>query len=253
MDDAAFERYSRHINLDRIGFDGQLRLSQSHAVLIGAGGLGCPAALYLAAAGVGTLTVVDDDTIELSNLQRQIAHTTARVGDAKAESLCDAATAINPTVTFNAVTARAGDTNLHELIKTADVVLDGSDNLATRQSVNAACAAHRAPLVTASAVRFDGQLAVLHPGATGRACYRCLYPETLSGRETCQSAGVIGPLVGVLGSYMALEAVKQLIGIGDASVDTLWLFDGLQNHWQPLRIAAKPNCPVCGSTQQPQP
>ena len=247
MDDTGFERYSRHINLDQVGFDGQLALEHSHALLIGAGGLGCPAALYLAAAGVGQITLVDDDHVELSNLQRQIGHHTDAIGQPKAESLQRAALAINPTVAVAAVTGRADADNLPALVSAADIVLDGCDNLSTRQAVNAACAQHNTTLVTGSAVRFEGQIAVLKPGQPGSACYRCLYPDTLGEQENCQSAGVVSPLVGILGSYMALEAIKQLIGLGEASLGRLWLFDALAHHWQPLQITRRDDCPVCGA------
>lgn len=246
MNDADFERYSRHINLAQVGFDGQLALTRSRAVLIGAGGLGCPAALYLAAAGVGHLSLVDDDAIELSNLQRQIAHRTADVGESKVLSLQRACRDINPGIEVEAYCDRATSDSLDELVSRADVVLDGCDNLLTRHAVNCSCARLGKTLVAASAIRFEGQLAVLTPGRGESACYRCLYPEALGEAENCRSAGVLGPLVGVLGSYMALEAIKQLTGLGQLSVSKLWLFDGLKGEWQPVAISRKAGCPVCG-------
>ncbi|MEM6986085.1 MAG: molybdopterin-synthase adenylyltransferase MoeB [Pseudomonadota bacterium] len=246
MEDAEFERYSRHINLAQIGFDGQLALGQARALIIGAGGLGCPAALYLAGAGVGHLTLVDDDQVELSNLQRQIAHTSDRIGSLKSDSLRRACLALNPGIAVDSISQRASAETLDDLVHSTDVVLDASDNLETRHAVNRACAILGKTLVTASAIRFEGQIAVFRPGIDASACYRCLYPDSLGDQENCQSAGVVGPLVGVLGSYMALEAIKQVIGEGRESVSTLWLFDALANHWQAVAVSRKANCPVCG-------
>lgn len=248
MDDAAFERYSRHINLARIGFDGQLAIANSHVAIVGAGGLGCPAALYLSAAGVGRVTLIDDDTVELSNLQRQIGHDSTSTGEPKVVSLRQSCLDINPTISIDTVAARLDSTNVAEQLAGADLVLDGSDNLGTRQTVNAACATLGKKLITASAIRFEGQIAVLAPGTADSACYRCLYPESLGDQENCRSAGVIGPLVGVLGSYMALEAVKQLVGAGQNSIGKLWLFDALENQWHHMQVARKADCPVCGDS-----
>ncbi|MEM9601978.1 MAG: HesA/MoeB/ThiF family protein [Pseudomonadota bacterium] len=247
MDEADFERYSRHINLAQVGFDGQLALSESHVILVGAGGLGCPAALYLASAGVGRLTLIDDDRVELSNLQRQIAHPTERVSEYKAHSLAEACRAINPALTVIPVVERADTGELTARVAAATVVLDATDNLETRHAINRICVEQDTVLVSASAIRFEGQIAVLAPRRGSGGCYRCVYPETLGDAENCQSAGVVGPLVGVLGSYMALAAVKQVVGIGAGDVGSLWLFDAEANHWQCLSIAQRPDCPVCGA------
>ncbi|MEM7378445.1 MAG: HesA/MoeB/ThiF family protein [Pseudomonadota bacterium] len=247
MDEADFERYSRHINLAQVGFDGQLALSESHALVVGAGGLGCPAALYLASAGVGRLTLIDDDRVELSNLQRQIAHPTERVSAYKALSLAEACHAINPRLVVSPVIKRADAAELAVRVADATVVLDATDNLETRHAINRACVEQDTVLVSASAIRFEGQIAVLAARRGTGGCYRCVYPETLGDVENCQSAGVVGPLVGILGSYMALAALKQMVGIGTGDLGSLWLFDAAANHWQRMSIAQRTDCPVCGA------
>ena len=252
MNDTQLLRYSRHILLDEIGVEGQARLLSSHALIIGAGGLGSPVALYLGSAGVGRLTIVDDDRVDSTNLQRQIAHTLERVGQFKAESVRQAIAAINPDVTVIPVTARADAALLDRLLPQADVVLDCSDNFATRQAINQACVGHRKPLVSGAAIRFDGQVSVFDPRDPSSPCYACVFPPTDAVEETnCASMGVFAPLVGMIGTLQAAEALKLLVGIGQPLTGRLLLLDGRAMEWQQLRIARDPACPVCGSRALP--
>ncbi|MFM6991199.1 MAG: HesA/MoeB/ThiF family protein, partial [Rhodoferax sp.] len=209
MSDEELLRYSRHILLDDIGFEGQTRFLQSHALVIGAGGLGSPAAMYLACAGVGHITLVDDDTVDLTNLQRQIAHTTDRVGMLKVESARATLQALNPHTEVSALAARADAQRLEGLIANADVVLDCCDNFATRQAVNAACVRHGKPLVSGSAIQMDGQITVYDPRDTACPCYACVFDPDLVPEETrCATLGVFAPLVGIIGAMQAAEALK---------------------------------------------
>ena len=252
MNDTQLLRYSRHILLDEIGVEGQARLLSSHALIIGAGGLGSPVALYLGSAGVGRITIVDDDRVDSTNLQRQIAHTLERVGQFKAESVRQAIAAINPDVTVVPVTARADAALLDRLLPQADVVLDCSDNFATRQAINQACVRHHKPLVSGAAIRFDGQVSVFDPRDPNSPCYACVFPPTDAVEETnCASMGVFAPLVGMIGTLQAAEALKLLVGIGQPLTGRLLLLDGRAMEWQQLRIARDPACPVCGSRALP--
>jgi molybdopterin-synthase adenylyltransferase len=241
-------RYSRHILLDELGIEGQERICKSHALVLGAGGLGSPAALYLAAAGVGTITLVDHDAVDLTNLQRQIAHTTARAGMAKVDSAKAAMLAINPEITVHAVCERATPASLAGLVLAADVVLDCTDNFATRHAINSACVAHGKPLVSGSAIRLDGQLSVYHPrGQADSPCYACVFPPEQHFEETaCSTLGVLGSLVGMVGTMQATEALKILSGIGNGLIGQLLMIDGKRMAFDAIKITRNKNCLVCG-------
>jgi len=247
MNDHQLLRYSRHILLDDIGIDGQQRLLDAHALIIGAGGLGSPAALYLASSGIGRITLVDDDVVDLTNLQRQVMHTTERIGQPKVESGRAALLAINPEVEVIALRERVQGERLRELVRQATVVLDCSDNFATRHAVNRACVQEGKPLVSGAAIRFDGQLAVFDTRLPEAPCYACLFPED-SGFEdvACSTMGVVAPLVGTIGAMQALEAMKLVAGIGEPLAGRLLLLDGRAMEWSSLRLARNPSCPVCG-------
>ncbi len=247
MDDSQLLRYSRHILLDEVGVEGQERIMQGRALLIGLGGLGSPAALYLATAGVGHLTLVDDDRVDLTNLQRQIVHTEARVGQAKVDSAREALLAINPGLQITTLKARVDATHLNALVADVDVVLDCSDNFATRHALNAACVRHGVPLVSGAAIRFDGQLAVYNPKDDASPCYACVFPPDTAFEETrCATMGVFAPLVGIIGSMQAAEALKILSGAGDPAVGRLLMLDGRNMTWNDIRLPRNPDCPVCG-------
>ena len=251
MDDDQLLRYSRHILLDDIGVEGQQRLLDSHALVIGAGGLGSPVALYLGTAGVGRLTLVDHDTVDVTNLQRQIAHNLARVGRPKAESARETIAAINPDVQVRAVTQRADAAWLADAVAQADVVLDCSDNFQTRQAVNAACVAARKPLVSGAAIGFDGQISVYDSRHPDAPCYACLFPPEATVEEVrCATMGVFAPLVGIIGSMQAAEALKLLAGgvdgLGSSLAGRLQMLDARRMEWTEIRLPRQPACPVCG-------
>jgi molybdopterin/thiamine biosynthesis adenylyltransferase len=246
MNDDQLLRYSRHILLDEIGIEGQQRLLASHALVIGAGGLGSPAALYLATAGVGRITLVDHDTVELTNLQRQIAHGTDRIGMAKVASAARSMHALNPGVDVTALAVRADDANLDALVATADVVLDCSDNFATRQAVNAACVRHARPLVSGAAIGFDGQISVYDTRGVRHPCYACVFaPGSTFEEAQCSTMGVFAPLVGIVGTMQAAEALKLLAGIGTSLAGRLLMVDVRTMEWSEVRIARDGECPVC--------
>ena len=248
MNDSQLLRYSRHILLDEIGIEGQDKLLAAHALVIGAGGLGSPAAMYLASAGIGTLTLVDDDNVDLTNLQRQIAHTTARVGQPKAESARITLQQINPEIAIETVQERVADARLLELVAAADVVLDCTDNFATRHAVNRACVAQRKPLVSGAVIRFDGQISVFDPRGGDLPCYSCLFPQDQKFEDVaCSTMGVFAPLVGVVGAMQAAEALKLVMGIGESLAGRLMMLDGLRMEWTSIRIARHDDCPVCGT------
>jgi molybdopterin/thiamine biosynthesis adenylyltransferase len=248
MDDSQLLRYSRHILLDEIGIEGQQRLLAARALVIGAGGLGSPAAMYLASAGVGQLTIIDHDTVDLTNLQRQIAHTMARVGQPKAESARATLAAINPTIAIEALVERADDARLAELVAGADVVLDCTDNFATRHAVNRACVAHGVPLVSGAVIRFDGQISVFDPRGAALPCYSCLFPQDQPFEDVaCSTMGVFAPLVGVVGAVQAAEALKLLMGVGEPLSGRLLLLDGLRMEWTSIQIGRNAACPVCAA------
>ena len=246
MDDTQLLRYARHILLDEIGIEGQQRISASHALIVGAGGLGSPAALYLAGAGVGTLTLVDDDTVELSNLQRQIAHTTERLGQTKVASAAQAVQALNPLVQVHAHVLRATPQWLSSAVAQADVVLDCSDNFQTRHAVNAACVQHRKPLVSGAAIRFDGQISVFDTRTAQAPCYACVFPPQADFVETqCPTLGVLAPLVGIIGAMQAAEAIKLISGAGSALTGRLLMLDARRMDWSEVRMVRDSACPVC--------
>ena len=252
MNDAQLLRYSRHLLLDDVAIDGQQRLLDSHAVIVGAGGLGSPVALYLAASGVGHLTLIDDDAVDLTNLQRQIAHTTERIGQPKVDSAATAMLALNPDLRIDTLKQRADAALLNRLLPSAQVVLDCCDNFQTRQAVNAACVAHRVPLVSGAVIRMDGQLAVYDSRDPASPCYACLFPPDEAPEEVrCATLGVLAPLVGVIGTLQATEAVKLLAGIGSALPGRLQMLDGRRLEWSEMRFARQPACPVCGSGHAP--
>ena len=247
MDDSQLLRYSRHILLDDIGIEGQERIMRARALVIGVGGLGSPVALYLATAGIGHLTLVDHDTVDLTNLQRQIAHTQARIGQLKVDSAREALLAINPQLKVNALAERADSIRLDALVADADVVLDCSDNFTTRHAINAACVRHGVPLVSGAAVRFDGQLAVFNPKDADSPCYACVFPPVADFEDTrCATMGVFAPLVGIIGSMQAAEALKLLSGAGQPAVGRLLMLDGRNMGWNDIRLPRNPDCQVCG-------
>ena len=248
MNDEQLLRYSRHILLDELGIEGQERLLAAHAVVIGAGGLGSPVALYLASAGVGRITLIDHDQVDATNLQRQIAHNLERVGSPKAESARTAMHAINPEVRIDALVRRADDALLDGLLPTAQLVLDCTDNFATRHLINRACVRHRVPLVSGAGIRFDGQLSVYDPRDASSPCYACVFPETDGLEETrCATMGVFAPLVGIIGTLQAAEALKVLCGMGSRLVGKLMMLDGRGMDFHTIGLGRNPDCPVCGS------
>lgn len=248
MDDNQLLRYSRHILLDDIGIEGQQRITAAHALVIGAGGLGSAAAMYLAAAGVGTLTLVDHDTVDLTNLQRQIAHTTDSVGTLKVDSAAKTLQALNPLVDVRTHALRATAQWLDDAVGQADVVLDCCDNFETRHAVNAACVKHKKPLVSGAAITFDGQISVYDPRVIDTPCYACVFaPEADFSETRCATMGVFAPLVGIIGSMQAAEALKLLSGAGQPLVGRLLMLDGRRMEWTEVRMPRNAHCPVCGS------
>jgi len=247
MTDDQLLRYSRHILLDAIGIEGQERILATHALIIGAGGLGSPVALYLASAGIGKITLVDDDTVDFTNLQRQILHVQSRVGMAKAESGKQALTAINPTVDVVPVQKRLAGAELDALVATADIVLDCTDNFSTRHAINRACVHHKKPLVSGAAIRFDGQISVYDLRRDDAPCYHCLFPEAEDVEEVrCAVMGVLAPLTGIIGSMQATEALKLAAGIGQSLNGRLLLLDALDMEWRSVKFRKDPDCAVCG-------
>jgi molybdopterin/thiamine biosynthesis adenylyltransferase len=247
VNDAQLLRYSRHILLEEIGIEGQERLLASHALVIGAGGLGSPVALYLGGAGVGRITVVDGDVVDETNLQRQIAHTLARIGLPKAESVRTAVGAINPDVVVTPLAQRADDSLLHNLVAQADVVLDCTDNFATRHAINRACVVHGKPLVSGAAIRMDGQVSVYDTRDPFCPCYACVFPEDSGVEETrCATLGVFAPLVGIVGTLQAAEALKLLTGLGSRLVGQLLMVDARDMAMTRIGLSANPLCKVCG-------
>ncbi|EJL84417.1 dinucleotide-utilizing enzyme possibly involved in molybdopterin or thiamin biosynthesis [Polaromonas sp. CF318] len=247
MNDDQLLRYSRHILLDDIGIEGQDKLLKAHVLIVGAGGLGSPVALYLGSAGVGHITIADHDRVEATNLQRQVAHTLGRIGEFKAESARQAIAAINPDVTVTPVTQRAEGALLDELVAKADLVLDCTDNFATRHAINRACVKHRKPLVSGAAIRFDGQVAVFDAGDAQSPCYACVFPESeLMEEALCATMGVFAPLVGIIGSTQAAEALKLICGVGEALTGRLLMLEGRRMEWSEMKLARNTTCAVCG-------
>jgi molybdopterin/thiamine biosynthesis adenylyltransferase len=246
MDDHQLLRYSRHILLPEIGIEGQQRLLDARALLIGAGGLGSPAALYLASAGIGTLTICDGDSVDLTNLQRQIVHREAAVGEKKVDSARTTLLGLNPGIRVNAVAERVSGERLQELVDATDVVLDGSDNFATRHAVNRACVKAQKPLVSGAGIRFDGQLAVFDLRRADSPCYACLFPEDGETEEMrCAVMGVFAPLVGIIGAMQAAEALKLLAGAGEPLTGRLLLLDSLTMDLRTVGLKRDAGCAVC--------
>jgi adenylyltransferase/sulfurtransferase len=250
LDDHLLQRYSRHILLNEIGIEGQTRIHNHRMLVLGAGGLGSPAAFYLASAGVGQITLADGDTVDLTNLQRQILHTTERIGQPKATSGRATLAAINPQVQVVALTQRLAGDALDAQVAAHDIVLDCSDNFATRQAVNRACVAHRKPLVSGAAIRFDGQLAVFDLRQPQAPCYACLFPPGEGEDELCAVMGVFAPLTGIIGTLQAAEALKLAAGeaqaIGESMSGRLLLVDALTMQLRAVRVPRDAHCPVCG-------
>ncbi|MFN0038608.1 MAG: HesA/MoeB/ThiF family protein [Burkholderiales bacterium] len=253
MDDQQLLRYSRHILLNEIGIDGQEKLLAAKILLIGAGGLGSPAALYLVASGIGRLTLCDHDTVDLTNLQRQIVHFTDAIGMRKVDSAHATLKRINPEITVVPLAERVGGTRLEELVQAADVVIDATDNFVTRHAINRACVKFHRPLVSGAGVRFDGQIAVFDLRRTDSPCYHCLFPEVGEFEEMrCAVMGVFAPLVGIIGAMQAAEALKLLTGVGKDLTGRLLLLDALEMEWRSVRLKRDPECAVCakGNTGQ---
>jgi adenylyltransferase/sulfurtransferase len=248
MDDRQRLRYSRHLLLNEFGEEAQERLLAAHVLVIGAGGLGSAALLYLAASGIGRITVCDGDKVDLTNLQRQVVHRNESIGKSKAASAASTLAAINPEIRVEALDERAGPDRLMALVRAADVVLDCSDNFATRHALNRACVAHRKPLVSGAGIRFDGQIAVFDLRREDAPCYHCLFAEDArTEEERCATLGVFAPLVGVVGTLQAMEAIKLITGVGETLAGRLVLFDALASRWHEVRLARDPHCRVCGA------
>jgi adenylyltransferase/sulfurtransferase len=246
VNDEQLLRYSRHILLPQLGIEGQERLLAARALVVGAGGLGSPAAMYLASAGIGTLVLADGDAVDLTNLQRQILHRTASVGRPKALSGRDTLAEINPDVDIVALEQRLDGPALEAEVAAADVVLDCSDNFATRHAINRACVKHRRPLVSGAAIRFDGQVSVFDLREAKSPCYNCLFPEGREAEEVrCAVMGVFAPLTGIIGTTQAAEALKLLAGCGESLSGRLLLLDGLAMEWRSIALGKDPGCPVC--------
>jgi adenylyltransferase/sulfurtransferase len=246
VNDDQLLRYSRHILLPEIGIDGQERLAAAHALIVGAGGLGSPAALYLAASGVGRITLCDHDTVDLTNLQRQIVHYTDSIGKPKVESARATLARINPEVAVHPVQERVEGERLDTLVAQADVVLDATDNFATRHAINRACVRLRKPLVSGAGVRFDGQVAVFDLRRADSPCYHCLFPEGQDLEEVrCAVMGVFAPLVGIIGATQAAEALKLITGAGAPLTGRLLLLDALEMQWRSVKVPRDPGCTVC--------
>jgi molybdopterin-synthase adenylyltransferase len=247
MTDDQLLRYSRHILVDEIGIEAQQKFLDAHALIIGAGGLGSPAAMYLAAAGVGEITLVDADTVDLTNLQRQILHVTASVGRSKVQSGQDTLAALNPDVKMNAINARIDASWLDAHVSHATVVLDCTDNFATRHAINAACVTHHVPLVSGAALRFDGQISTFDFRSPTSPCYACVFPPDDAFEEiACSTMGVFSPTVGIIGAMQAAEALRVIGGFGVTLAGRLMMLDSLRMEWNTMHIARQPACPVCG-------
>ncbi|PZP34382.1 MAG: molybdopterin biosynthesis protein MoeB [Roseateles depolymerans] len=247
MTDDDLLRYSRHLLLDEIGIEGQQRLLEGRALVIGAGGLGSPVALYLASAGVGQITLVDHDTVSLTNLQRQIAHDMAGLERLKVDSAAERMRALNPGIDVRALPQRADAELLEQEVASADVVIDCSDNFATRHAVNRACVRHGRPLVSGAAIGFDGQLGVYDPRGSEHPCYACLFPPDAAFEEVaCATMGVFAPLVGIIGSMQAAEALKLLAGIGEPLKGRLLMLDARRMQWTEIEMLRDPDCEICG-------
>ncbi|MEM7255483.1 MAG: molybdopterin-synthase adenylyltransferase MoeB [Pseudomonadota bacterium] len=240
------DRYQRHIQLECFGLDGQKRLRQARVLIVGLGGLGSPAAMYLASAGIGSLALVDFDRVERSNLQRQIVHRSASIGQNKVDSARETLRELNPHVDVHCIPWAMDGEDLLAEVRRADVVLDASDNFETRFALNAVCVAEKRPLVSGAAVRTHGQINVFDPRRADSPCYRCVFDDVGEAEEPCALVGVFAPLLGIIGSVQAAETVKLIVGMGDSLVGNLILIDSLSMRWRNLRVRRDPHCPVCG-------
>ncbi len=249
LSDDQLLRYSRQIMLPDVDIDGQERWLASKVLIIGLGGLGSPVSLYLAAAGIGELVLVDDDQVDLSNLQRQVVHTTARIGMKKVDSAAQMLREINPDINIVTRAERLDADALQALVAQVDLVLDCTDNFSTRFAVNQACVEHQKPLVSGAAIRMEGQIAVFQPGVEGSPCYQCLYTEGDDETLTCSESGVLSPLVGIIGSMQALEALKVLANIGTTLTGRLLLLDAKHMEWRSLKLKQDPACPICSNKE----
>lgn len=248
LNDLQLMRYARHVLLDDLGITGQQKLLQAKVLILGAGGLGSPAALYLASAGVGSLIIADDDVVELSNLQRQILHNMHTLGAAKADSAKQSLHAINPDIKITSLVQRLNDTDLLDLCAQVDIILDCSDNFATRYAINRACVKSSTPLISGAAIRFSGQVSVYDLRQENAPCYHCLFPEADDVAELrCATTGVLGPLVGIVGSIQAAEAIKLITGMGQPLIGRLISIDALTMNFHTIRFKRDPQCLVCGS------
>ncbi|MFI3154661.1 MAG: molybdopterin-synthase adenylyltransferase MoeB [Methylococcaceae bacterium] len=247
MNDNQLLRYSRQIMLPQIDIEGQQKLLAAKVLIVGAGGLGSPAAIYLAAAGVGNITVYDNDVVDLSNLQRQITHHTADIGTDKVISTRQTLNQLNPEVKITAVKQRLEGQQLEVEAAQADVVLDCSDNFSTRFAINNACVKQQTPLISGAAIRFEGQVTVFTPGRNNSPCYNCLYNSDGEELQNCATNGVIAPITGIIGSIQALEAMKLIMNIGEALTGRLLLLDGLTMEWNTMKLRKNPSCPTCGN------
>lgn len=247
LNDDLLLRYSRHILLPDVGVAGQARICGASVLIVGAGGLGCPVALYLGASGVGRLRLADGDTVDLTNLQRQIGHATAAIGESKADSLARSVRAVNPEIEVLPIREALSGSRLYEMVAAVDLVVDASDNFATRHAVNRACVQLGKPLVSGAAIGFSGQLAVFDSRRADSPCYHCLFPDQASEPEMrCAEAGVFAPLVGVIGAMQAMEALKYLAQVGELLIGRLLLWDGLRADARVMKVPRDPDCPVCG-------
>ena len=245
MNDQQLLRYSRQILFPQFGIEGQQALLDAHALIIGLGGLGSPVAMYLASAGVGELTLVDHDQVELSNLQRQIIHNTDHLGDDKVLSARNNLLKLNPQVKINCINHKLDDRELDSAVKQADVVIDATDNFAIRFAINLACVNNKTPLVSGAAIRMEGQVSVFDLRNADNPCYRCLYDELGNNDESCSENGVISPMVGIIGSIQAMEAIKIIAGIGETLTGKLLITDSLHQEWRTMNFKKDPHCPVC--------
>ncbi|MBS3804703.1 MAG: molybdopterin-synthase adenylyltransferase MoeB [Oleiphilaceae bacterium] len=246
LNDDELLRYSRQILLPAFDVAGQARLKSARVLIVGAGGLGCPVALYLGAAGVGSLTIADDDCIEVANLQRQVAFADSQIGVAKAEALAERVRLINPLISVTSLPQRLSGEQLAGQVAESDLVLDCTDNFAARFDINRACVAARVPLVSGAAIRGEGQLAVFDARQDEAPCYQCLYPDQGNEELNCSEAGVIGPLVGMIGASQAMEAIKLLAGVGAPLTGRVLILDAWRMEWREMKLARDPGCPVCG-------
>ena len=246
MNDKQLMRYSRHIMLPQIGFEGQQKLMQSRVLIIGMGGLGSPASIYLAASGVGHLVLVDDDQVELSNLQRQVLHVTAAIGEPKVDSAARTLQALNPEIQITRIHNRLEGDALTEQVRLADVVVDASDNFATRFAINQACVQEKTPLISGAVIRMEGQITVFQLDRDDSPCYGCLYQDTDELAETCAQNGVLAPVVGIIGTIQATETIKVLLNLGVSLHGRLLLLDAATMEWRSIKLRKDPACPVCG-------